>query len=65
MDILKRFEQKGYKLVAMKVRWHAGAYVGMNSHDVCKLLQMSVSRMPMLQVSLSGCLIIKCNYRHP
>ena len=46
MDILKRFEQKGYKLVAMKVRWHAGAYMGINSHDVCKLLQMSVSRMP-------------------
>ncbi len=28
MDILKRFEQKGYKLVAMKVRWHAGACMG-------------------------------------
>ncbi len=28
MDILKRFEQKGYKLVAMKVRWHAGADMG-------------------------------------
>ena len=30
MDILKRFEQKGYKLVAMKVRWRAGAYMGVN-----------------------------------
>ncbi len=30
MDILKRFEQKGYKLVAMKVRWHAGACMGVN-----------------------------------
>jgi nucleoside diphosphate kinase len=30
MDILKRFEQKGYKLVAMKVRQHADAYMGVN-----------------------------------